>query len=159
VNSQIQSRTGSFAGIAFAVPSARVRDVANELIKEGKVEYAWLGVAGGEITPSLVKEYDLPVDKGVLIGTVTQDSPADKAGLAGGRQVTDLSTGAQKQEGGDVIVSFDGVKLTSMAQLAGIVDAKDPGDKVKVEYIHDGRHKTTTVTLGERPDDVDGEAG
>jgi S1-C subfamily serine protease len=154
VNSQIKSQSGSFAGIAFAVPSARVRSVANKLIKDGKIEYAWLGVAGGEITPELVKEFDLPVKEGVLIGTVTDGSPADEIGLAGGREVTDLSSGETKREGGDVIVSFDGVKLTSMRQLAGIVDSKEPGDKVKVEFIHEGKRKTETLTLGTRPDDV-----
>jgi len=159
VNSQIQSRTGSFAGIAFAVPSARVRDVANQLIKEGKVEYAWLGVAGGEITPELVEELDLPVEEGVLVGSVTPGSPADKAGLRGGREVTDLGTGETRREGGDVITSFDGVELESMAQLAGIVDSHKPGDKVKVEFIQDGRERSATITLGERPDDVDGDEG
>jgi S1-C subfamily serine protease len=156
VNSQIQSRTGSFAGIAFAVPSARVRDVANKLIKNGKVEYAWLGLAGGEITPALVKEMDLPVDEGVLIGEVTPNSPAADIGLEGGRTVTENGSTSPRREGGDIILSFDGTKLTSMAQLAGIVDSKEPGDKVRIEFIHDGDRQTKTLTLGTRPDDVNG---
>lgn len=155
VNSQIQSRTGSFAGIAFAVPSSTVRSVANELVDKGKVEYAWLGVAGGEITPMLVKEYDLPVDEGVLVGSVTPGSPADKAGLSGGREVRELGTGETRREGGDVILRFDGTKLASMRQLADLVDAHKPGDEVRIEYLHNGRKRVETVTLGERPDDAD----
>jgi S1-C subfamily serine protease len=154
VNSQIKSQSGSFAGIAFAVPSDRVRSVANKLIKDGKIEYAWLGIAGGEITPELVKELDLPVDEGVLIGTVTDGSPADDIGLQGSREVRDLSTGETSREGGDVVTSLDGVKVTSMRQLAGIVDAHAPGDNLKIEFIHDGKRESKTITLGTRPDEV-----
>jgi S1-C subfamily serine protease len=153
VNSQIQSKTGAFAGIAFAVPSSRVQQVAKQLIATGKVEYAWLGLAGGQVTPELVKKYDLPVDEGVLIGTVTKDSPASDAGLQGGREVRDLSTGETSTEGGDVILRFDGIKLHSMDQLSGLVDSHRPGDKVSVVFVHDGKQKTATVKLGTRPND------
>ncbi len=154
VNSQIQTRSGGFDGIAFAVPSSRVQAVAKDLVESGEVRYAWLGVAGGEITPELVKEQDLPVDEGVLLGEVTEDSPADKAGLRGGREVRQLGDDESRIEGGDIILEFDGTKLTSMRQLADIVDSKDPGDKVKVVYLRGDDRETTTITLGERPDEV-----
>lgn len=154
VNSQIQSRTGSFAGIAFAVPSGTVQDVADELIREGKVEYAWLGVAGRDVTPQVAEELDLPVDEGVLIGTVTPGSPADKAGLEGSREVRDLGSGETSIEGGDVMLRFGGEQLESMRELADLVADRDPGDKVEVEYVHDGKRRTATVTLGERPEEI-----
>ena len=154
VNSQIQTRSGGFQGIAFAVPSSRVQAVATDLIEDGKVEYAWLGVAGGEITPELVKEQDLPVDEGVLLGEVTKGSPADKAGLRGGREVRSLGSDEVTIEGGDIVLEFDGKRLESMREMADIVDTKKPGDKVKVVYLRDGDRKTTTVTLGERPSEV-----
>ncbi len=153
VNSQIQTRSGGFDGIAFAVPSSRVEAVAKDLIKDGEVHYAWLGVAGGEITPELVKEQKLPVDEGVLLGEVSDGSPADKAGLRGG-EVRRNGGDDAPIEGGDIILSFDGEKLTTMRQLADIVDSKEPGDKVKVEYLRGGDRRTTSVTLGERPSEI-----
>ncbi|MCW2920838.1 MAG: hypothetical protein JWL76_712 [Thermoleophilia bacterium] len=153
VNSQIQTRSGGFDGIAFAVPSSRVEAVAKDLIKDGEVHYAWLGVAGGEITPELVKDQDLPVDQGVLLGEVSDGSPADEAGLKGGSEAQGGDDDAPA-EGGDIILSFDGTKLTTMRELADIVDSKDPGDKVKVEYLRDGKRRMTTVTLGERPSKI-----
>ena len=154
VNSQIQTRSGGFDGIAFAVPSSRVEAVAKDLIKDGEVHYAWLGVAGGEITRELVKEQDLPVDRGVLLGEVSDDSPADKAGLRGGEETRSSDGDDSQITGGDIILTFDGTKLTTMRQLADIVDSKEPGDKVKVEYLRDGKRDTTTVTLGERPSEI-----
>ncbi|MCW2927694.1 MAG: hypothetical protein JWM86_1662 [Thermoleophilia bacterium] len=150
VNSQIQTKSGGFDGIAFAVPSERVQSVVEQLIKDGKVEYAWLGLAGGQITPELVKQYDLDVDQGVLVGQVTPGSPADKAGIKGGREVRDLSSGESRTEGGDIITSFDGTKLTSMHELAALVDSHKPGDEVEVEYLHDGKEKSTKIKLGSR---------
>lgn len=156
VNSQIQTPNGNggFVGIAFAVPSSRVQAVAKDLIADGEVRYAWLGVAGGEITPELVEEQDLPVDKGVLLGEVTEGSPADKAGLRGGREVRLLGSDDAQIEGGDIILEFDGKQLTTMRELADIVDSKEPGDKVKVVYLRGDDRKTATVTLGERPSEL-----
>lgn len=155
VNSQIQSRTGNFAGIAFAVPSSTVERVANQLIEKGEVEYAWLGVEGGELTPDLVEQLDLePGTTGVYISSVGEGTPADRAGIEGGRRLRDLSTGETTVEGGDVLLRFGGEELTSMTQLSGLVAERKPGDKVQIEYLRDGERKTTTVTLGERPRDA-----
>lgn len=151
VNSQISTRGGGFDGIAFAVPSSTVEKVANQLIKNGAVDYAWLGVEGGELTPELVEQLDLSVDQGVYLGNVVEGSPAAKAGLEGGRRLQDVQTGETIVEGGDVLLTFDGTKLTSMTQLGSLVDARKPGDEVKVEYIRDGKRDSTTITLGERP--------
>jgi S1-C subfamily serine protease len=151
VNSQISTQGGGFDGIAFAVPSSTTERVANQLIKNGSVDYAWFGVEGGELTPELVKQLDLDVDEGVYLGGVSDGGPADKAGLEGGRRLQDLATGETSVEGGDVLLKFDGEQLTSMTQLGGLVDKMKPGDEVEVEFLRDGKRKTTTVTLGERP--------
>jgi S1-C subfamily serine protease len=153
VNSQIQSRSGGFDGVAFAVPSSTVERVAKTLVSDGEVSYAWLGVEGGELTPELVEQLDLgDVTEGVYIANVSEGSPADKAGLEGGRRLQDLATGDTTVEGGDVVLKFDGERVSSMTQLGAIVDAKKPGDKVEVELIRGGDRKTVTVTLGDRSD-------
>ena len=150
INSQIQSRGGGFDGIAFAVPSETASRVAQELIKSGKIEYAWLGVSGGELTPALANEYNLDITKGVLVGEVTAGSPAAKAGLSGGTVQRTLG-GEEKRSGGDVIISFGGEAVTSMREVADVVDGKKPGDEIEVVYLHDGKKKSTKVELGIRP--------
>jgi S1-C subfamily serine protease len=151
VNSQISTRGGGFDGIAFAVPSNTVEKVAKQLVKSGSIDYAWLGVQGGELTSDLADQLDVDLDHGVYVGEVTSGGPADKAGLEGGRQLRDVSTGQTVVQGGDILLSFDGEKLTSMSQLSGLVAAKDPGDEVEVEYVRDGKHRKAKITLGERP--------
>ncbi|MCW2924890.1 MAG: degP [Thermoleophilia bacterium] len=151
VNSQIQTKNnGGFVGIAFAIPSSTVQDIAQQLIDDGKVQHAWLGLAGGELTPELADALDLSVKAGVLVGEVTKGSPADKAGLEGGSSDMVIE-GTGVHPGGDVITKFDGKSVKTMRELAAIVDGKKPGAKVKVEYLQNGKHKTATVDLGTRP--------
>jgi S1-C subfamily serine protease len=125
VNSQIASQSGSNSGVGFAVPSDTVRDVAPKLIKDGKIDRAWIGLATGEqgATP------------GAVVGTVTNGSPAEKAEI-------------QK---GDVITKFDGKAVRNPSDLSLEVLAKRPGDKAQVELKRGGDTKTVTVTLGNRP--------
>lgn len=150
VNSQIQSRGGGFDGVAFAVPSATVQKVAETLIKDGSVDYAWLGVQGGQLTDELRTELKLDDDvDGVLVSAVTDGSPADRAGLRGAPN--------RNVPGGDVILSFDGTKLDSMVQLSDLVDSKQPKDEVKVVVLRDGKQQTLEVRLANRPDSVETE--
>ena len=151
VNSQISTRGGGFDGIAFAVPSQTVERVAKQLIKDGSIDYAWLGVEGGELTDDLREQLDVDVDNGVYIASVADGSPADKAGIEGGRRLQDVQTGDTVVEGGDILLKFDGEELESMTQLGGLVSEMKPGDKVEVEYLRDGKRDTTTITLGTRP--------
>ena len=151
VNSQIKSKSGGFDGIAFAVPSSTAKRVADELIKNGSVQHAWLGVSGQDLTPSIAEALDLSVTEGVIVGAVTDGSPADKAGITGGS--TDIVIeGTGLRPGGDVLLSFDGESLISMRQLAALVDAKSPGDNAKIEFLRNGDRETATVTFAPRPD-------
>lgn len=151
VNSQIETRSGGFDGIAFAVPSSTTRSVAEQLIKSGKVAHAWLGLAGGELTESVAEALDLPVKEGVLIGSVTPGSPAADAGIQGGSPDLVLQ-GTDINPGGDIILEVDGEKVTTMRELAAKVDAKEPGDELELKLLQDRRAKTVTVELGTRPE-------
>ena len=84
VNSQIESESGGNVGIGFAIPINTVKDVAAQLLEEGKVEHAYLGVELATITYDLAENFRLPVDNGVLIQHVRDGSPAADAGLQGG---------------------------------------------------------------------------
>ena len=153
VNTQIETggdtATGN-VGIGFSVPSNTVKDVVAQILKTGRVEHAYLGISGQAVTPDVAETYNLPVKAGVLVGSVTSGSGADKAGLEGGaRQV--VVAGDTFVLGGDIIVSFDGQQISSIEELRDAVAGHSPGDKVKLVIYRDANKTSVTVTLGRQP--------
>lgn len=100
----------------------------------------WLGVYTQDIDKDLIEAFDLKTDHGVIIKMVVSESPAEKAGL--------------KQ--GDVILAFDGVKLTDADQLADLVGDHASGDQVEIDILRKGKKETIAVELGEREDEFSG---
>jgi S1-C subfamily serine protease len=153
INSQIQtggSGDGN-VGIGFAVPINTAREVAEQIEKNGKVEHAFVGISGGNITPALAKALKLPVEQGVLINEVVKGSPADKAGLEGGNTKATIE-GAQVNLGGDIITEVNGNKVSSMEEVVDVVNSSHPGDKMELTVIRGADEtKHVTVTLGVRP--------
>jgi S1-C subfamily serine protease len=151
VNSQIEAAGGAGnVGIGFAVPINTAKNVATQIIEDGKVEHAWLGVGLQDITEDLVDTVRLPVDEGVMVTEVVEDSPAEQAGLEGGdRQVT--VNGESYVTGGDVITEVDGEPVESSDDLRDAIAAKQPGDEITLELNRDGATRTVTVELGRRP--------
>jgi S1-C subfamily serine protease len=153
VNSQIQtggSGNGN-VGIGFAVPIDTAERILPQL-KKGSVERAYLGLSSLTITKAL-DQLDLPVDKGVLVESVQPGSPAAKAGIRDGDISAQLE-GGQIQLGGDIIVALDGKAITTSNQLASIVSAKKPGDKLQITVLRDGKRKNLTAKLGKRPNSL-----
>jgi putative serine protease PepD len=126
VNAQIASESGGNEGVGFAIPSDTVESIVTQLLADGDVEHAYLGVAVGE------PEGDTA---GVEVTEVRSGSPAERAGLAVG----------------DVVTSIDGRAITTAAELQSTIDARQPGDKATVGYVRNGANRTLTVTLGTRP--------
>jgi putative serine protease PepD len=126
VTSQIESDSGGNDGVGFAIPSNTVRTIASQLIAGGSVEHAYLGVgvqtAQGGTT-------------GVQLTEVRSGGPAAGVGL----------------QAGDVITAVDGKDVATVQALQAAIDAKQPGDKVMIDYQRDGASHTVTVTLGTRP--------
>jgi S1-C subfamily serine protease len=153
INSQIQTGGGNGnVGIGFAVPINTARDVVEQLKRSGEVEHAYLGISGGSVTPALAKALKLPVDEGILVNEVVEDSPADKAGVEGGDTEATIE-GAQVNLGGDIIIEVDGEPIESMEEVIDAVNAAKPGEKMQLTLLRgEGEEKTVTVTLGERPD-------
>jgi S1-C subfamily serine protease len=153
INSQIQtggSGDGN-VGIGFAVPINTAREVVEDIEKNGKVEHAFIGISGGNITPALAKALKLPVEQGVLINEVVKGSPADKAGLEGGDTEATIE-GAQVDLGGDIITEVNGNKVNSMEEVVDAVNSAHPGDKMEFTVIRGADEtKHVTVTLGVRP--------
>ena len=150
VNAQIETESGGNVGIGFAIPIDTVKDVASQLIKEGKVEHAYLGVELATITSDLASNFRVPVDKGVLIQHVRDGSPAADAGLKGGSTQVVLA-GQTFWLGGDVITKADGQAVETSDQLASVVTSKEPGDSLDLE-VHRGQETlNVTVELGRQP--------
>jgi S1-C subfamily serine protease len=150
VNAQIETESGGNVGIGFAIPIDTVKDVASQLIKEGKVEHAYLGVELATITSDLASNFRVPVDKGVLIQHVRDGSPAAEAGLKGGTTQVVLA-GQTFWLGGDVITKADGQAVETSDQLASVVTSKQPGDSLDLE-VHRGQETlNVTVELGRQP--------
>ena len=152
VNTQIETgdtATGN-VGIGFSVPSNTVKDVVAQIIRTGRVDHSYLGISGQAVTPDVADKYNLPVKAGVVVESVTNDSGADKAGLEGGKTQV-VVAGETYVLGGDIIVSFDGAKISSIEQLRDAVAAHKPGDKVTVVIYRDAKKTSVTVTLGRQP--------
>ncbi len=154
VNTQIETGSGTSAtgnvGIGFAVPSNTVKDVVAQILRTGRVDHAYLGISGQAVTATVADTYNLPVESGVLVESVTKASGADKAGLEGGKTEV-VVAGVSYTLGGDIIVAFDGNKISSIEQLRDAISGKKPGDKVRLVVYHDASRTSVTVTLGRQP--------
>jgi putative serine protease PepD len=150
VNAQIESESGGNVGIGFAIPIDTVRDVSGQLIENGKVEHAYLGIEMRTVESDLADNFRIPVDKGVLIERVQPGSPAAAAGLRGGTTQVVLA-GTTYWLGGDVITKADGQTLETSDQLASVVSSKRPGDSLDLE-VHRGQETVDVkVELGRQP--------
>ncbi len=153
VTSQIETGSNSQSGnvgIGFAIPIDTVRSVAAQIISSGRARHAFLGVRTAPVNRQLVQLFRLPVKKGLLVQEVTKDSGAAKAGIKAGPTRV-VVQGESYQVGGDILVSVDHEPVTTAAELYTVVNQHQPGDKISVELYHQGKRKTVTVTLGERP--------
>jgi S1-C subfamily serine protease len=152
INAQIATGGGGNGnvGIGFAIPIDTVREEIEQLKTSGEVEHAFLGIAGGTITPELAKAVNLPVEEGVLVQTVVKDGPADKAGLQAGNTSATIE-GEEIRLGGDIITEVDGKTVKSMEELIEIVQEGKPGEELNLTILRGGEEKTADVTLGTQP--------
>jgi S1-C subfamily serine protease len=151
VNAQIE--TGGVSqgnvGIGFAIPINTVRDVVAQLIKQGRVDHAFLGVEGKTLTPGIARLFHLPVNSGVLVWSVRNGSGAQHAGLKGATNEVTVE-GESWPAGSDVIVKVDGQPTPTAERLFDVIASKHPGQKIEVEIVRGTSHKTLTVKLGRR---------
>jgi S1-C subfamily serine protease len=150
INSQIATGGGGGGsiGIGFAVPINTAKKIADQLREKGRVEHAFLGITGLAITKSMAENLNLPTDRGVLVQRAS--GPAAKAGLRGGDTQVQLGS-TSLLLGGDVVVAIDGKPVTSMDDVIGVVDSKQPGAEVRVELRRGEQKRTVKVKLGNRP--------
>jgi len=152
INTAIQSGTGEFSGIGFAVPSNTISKIVPTLIKEGKYPHPWIGIVGQDIDPVLAKVLDLKQAKGFLVMTVVDGSPADKAGLKGMSQ-TKVIDGKEYPVDGDIIISVDGKEVRKISDiLIHLQREKSVGDEMILGVLRDGVLLHIILELVERPD-------
>jgi serine protease Do len=133
INSQILSVSEGSIGLGFAIPSNMAKHVMDQLVTNGKVRRAKLGVRIQTITPEMASTLGLPSAQGALVSEVDQGSPAAKAGL--------------KQ--GDVITQFNGKAIADNNQLRNAVASTTPGTTVPMQVLRDGKNETLRATVGE----------
>ncbi|HET7390076.1 MAG TPA: trypsin-like peptidase domain-containing protein, partial [Nitrososphaeraceae archaeon] len=149
MNTAIFSRTGSYSGIGFAIPSNTIAKEVPLIIKNGTYTHPWLGIAGGSTTPEIAQNASLPRNyKGVVIGSVQPGSPADKAGL----QATTQDMSGSNTHIGDIITAVDGHPTKQIDNIINYIEShKNVGDNVKLTINRDGKVMNLTATLQARP--------
>jgi len=151
INTAIQSTTGEFTGVGFAVPSQTIAKIVPSLIENGKYHHPWIGISGRDIDPDLAKVLDLKDAVGFLVITVVENSPAAKAGIHGSDKTVQVE-GVNYPIGGDIILSVDGKQVRKIDDiLIHLQRAKSVGDEMNLEILRDGRTTNITITLEERP--------
>jgi Do/DeqQ family serine protease len=136
INSAIASPTGSYAGYSYAIPVNIVKKAANDLIKYGAVQRAYIGISyiPDGVSDEQKKQMGIKDGPGIYVSSVASDGAAKDAGL-------------QK---GDFITKLNGVDINSSSELLGQVSRYKPGDKINVTYLRDGKEKTVSLTLKNR---------
>ncbi|MEO8384578.1 MAG: DegQ family serine endoprotease [Betaproteobacteria bacterium] len=140
INSQIFSGSGGYLGISFAIPVNTAMNVADQLMKTGKLNRGRIGVLMSQnpITKDLAESLGLPSAKGALIDEVAEDSPAEKAGM--------LSA--------DIILKVNGKQIDTFIDVTRAISNTAPGTKVVMTVWRKGGQKEITVTVGETPGDT-----
>ena len=134
INTAIVSRSGTSAGIGFAIPVSLAQPVLKSIIETGEVRRGFLGAQVVDVTPQAVQDFQLEVDSGALIDGVLKDQPADSAGL----------------RPGDVVTKLDGRAVISGTQLRNYVASLPPGSKVTMDVNRHGQDLQVRVVLEER---------
>jgi serine protease Do len=131
INTFLISSSGSFSGMGFAIPTQIVRPTVETLIRDGKISHGHIGIGIADVTPENAKFFDQTNASGGVVTQVEPDSPGAKAGL----QI------------GDVITEIDGQKVTDAGELQVVVGQKQPGSKIELKVLRDGKSMSIPVTL------------
>jgi len=139
MNTAIFSRSGGSMGIGFAIPVDLAKNIAHQLINTGEVVRGQLGVVIQPLTRELTESFGLDQEqKGILVAQVSEDSPAQQAGI--------------KQ--GDVVISYQGKKVDNVGQFRNRVSLTQPGSEEKLVVLRNGKRKNLTVKIGKQGKDL-----
>ena len=151
INTAIQSATGEFSGIGFAVPSNTVKKVVPVLIENGEFKHPWMGISGTDVDPELAEVRELKSSKGFLVVSVIEGSPAETAGLLGVTE-TEERDGREFALDGDIILAIDGETVRKISDiLVHLQREKSVGDEMVLSVNRNGEMLELTMILEERP--------
>ncbi|MEO8772960.1 MAG: trypsin-like peptidase domain-containing protein [Gelidibacter sp.] len=131
INTAITSKTGSYIGYSFAVPSNIARKVVEDIMEFGNVQNGILGVRGGELNSTSAEKFEVKTTQGFFVSDIEENSGAEKAGI--------------KQ--GDIIKKIDNIVISKFSDLSGYLSTKRPDDIVNLNILRKGSEKTIPVTL------------
>ncbi|EOY5378474.1 serine endoprotease DegQ [Cronobacter dublinensis] len=131
INTAILAPGGGSVGIGFAIPANMAQTLANQLMQSGEVKRGLLGIKGTEMSADIAKAFNLNTQRGAFVSEVLPNSGSAKAGI----------------KAGDVIVSLNGRPLNSFAELRSRIATTEPGTKVKLGLLRDGKAQEVEVTL------------
>ncbi len=150
ITAQIRSTSGNAEGVGFAVAVNSVKRSMQQLIANGSVSYAFVGVKTEDLTPAVAKRFGYPVERGAVITNVVEGSPAAAAGLRGGTGREQV-LGSEFTRGGDVIVAIDGQTVRSSEDIVRIVTTSlSPGQHARFTIRRGHAQRDISVRLGER---------
>jgi serine protease Do len=136
INTAIISHgSGGSQGIGFAVPANLARNVMDQVLKTGHVTRAYLGIYPQDVTPAMAKAFGQKDSQGIVVGDVSLNSPAQKAGI----------------QRGDIILHINGKPVTDSNQLRMSVSMMQPGTELKLKILRNGTERDETVKLAEMP--------
>ena len=122
-------------GIGFAIPIDTARAIMDQLISQGRVTRPFVGIVwGGDVDANIARQYNLPVDRGIIVREVETNGPAARGGI----------------RPGDIVISVDGSPVNNWNDFIRQLFTKRPGQRVRIEIVRDGSRRTVNVTLGER---------
>ena len=136
--------------IGFAIPSNLLKSVTSALLKDGRVIRPWIGFHGSMIGPDVRKVLNLPLTDGLLVEVVEPGSPAEAAGIRGGRIEFTLGT-ISLLLGGDIVTRINNTPTTDPQKLAPIMRSLKVGSPVKLTLFRDGETREVEYVLPERP--------
>ena len=151
INTAIQSITGEFSGIGFAVPSNTVKKIVPVLIEDGEFKHPWMGISGTDVDPELADFRELKSSKGFLVISVIEGSPAEQAGLIGVTETKEID-GRELAVDGDIVLSIDGKTVRKISDiLIHLQREKSIGDEMVLSVNRNGEILELTMVLEERP--------
>jgi serine protease Do len=142
INTAIFTQSGGSVGIGFAIPISLTKPVISQLASSGHVTRGWLGVSIQSVTPDLAKSFHLPADTGALVGSVVDGSPAMKAGM----------------KAGDVIVEYNGRKVSRADELPRVVAETPVGQDATMTVVRDGKPMKVTARIAQLSETAQKEA-
>ncbi len=136
INTAIISHgSGGSQGIGFAVPANLARQVMDQILKNGKVVRAYLGILPQDVTPSMAKAFGAKEARGIVVGDVTPSSPAQESGI----------------QRGDILLEVNGKPVSDSNQLRMSISMMPPGTNVKLKVVRNGSERDVNVKLAEMP--------